>query len=209
MVRTIPDLVRRELVVVLLLLAFVFIFCILFDAPLRDKANPAFSPDPAKSPWYFLGIQELILHFHPLTGAFLIPFLVLAGAFYLPFFKFLKTEWLDITDIKRKLKLGYLSGGSGLFLTLLGIFTDDFVLDKYNIFGDFPSWIADGLIPLIILIILIGLIYLLFRRKFKINKTELVYCAFIFITVSYLTLMIIGIWFRGPGMSFFWPWQIN
>ena len=54
-VPVIPNLVLRELVAALVLIAFVMIYSILFDAPLQERANPGMSPNPAKSPWYFLG----------------------------------------------------------------------------------------------------------------------------------------------------------
>ncbi len=54
-------------------------------APLEGIANPDLSPNPAKAPWYFMGLQELLLHFHPLGGAIVIPGLALFGLFLLPF----------------------------------------------------------------------------------------------------------------------------
>ena len=71
MVDTKPHLVNREFVVAITLLAAIFIISSLLDAPLRERANPAFSPNPAKAPWYFMGLQELLIHFHhsPLTVA--------------------------------------------------------------------------------------------------------------------------------------------
>ncbi len=59
------DLVARELVVALVLLAVIMFVSVFRDAPLLERANPALSPNPAKAPWYFLGIQELLMHFHP------------------------------------------------------------------------------------------------------------------------------------------------
>ena len=72
-VTTIPHLVRREIVFALVWLALIFFWAMYVPAPLEGIANPEVSPNPAKAPWYFLGIQELLLHFHPLVGAILIP----------------------------------------------------------------------------------------------------------------------------------------
>ena len=60
----------------------------LVPAPLEGIANPLHSPNPAKAPWYFMGIQELLLHFHPLVGAVVIPGLALAALALLPFFDY-------------------------------------------------------------------------------------------------------------------------
>ncbi|MCB0744603.1 MAG: cytochrome b N-terminal domain-containing protein, partial [Ignavibacteriae bacterium] len=75
-VSTIPNLVAKEFVVALILIAFIFTLSILFNAPLLEKANPNFSPNPAKAPWYFMGVQELMIHFHPLFSAIIIPVII-------------------------------------------------------------------------------------------------------------------------------------
>ena len=72
-VTTIPHLVRRELVFAIAAIAVLLTWSMLVPAPLEGIANPLHSPNPAKAPWYFLGIQELLLHFHPLVGAVVIP----------------------------------------------------------------------------------------------------------------------------------------
>lgn len=70
-VTTIPHLVRKELVFAAAWIAAVLLFSMLVPAPLEGIANPGLSPNPAKAPWYFMGLQELLLHFHPLVGAIL------------------------------------------------------------------------------------------------------------------------------------------
>ncbi len=85
-VTTIPHLVRRELIFALAWSAALLIFAMFVPAPLEGIANPDVSPNPAKAPWYFMGLQELLLHFHPLVGAIIIPSMALLGIFLLPFF---------------------------------------------------------------------------------------------------------------------------
>ena len=77
MVDTQPNLVSREFVVALVLLAFLLAISVFFDAPLRERANPAFSPNPAKAPWYFMGLQELLIHFHPFFAVVVFPVTIL------------------------------------------------------------------------------------------------------------------------------------
>ncbi len=72
-VLTLPNLLLRELVVACLLIAFIMVMSVLFDAPLGEAANPGMSPNPAKAPWYFVGLQELLLHFHPFFAVVAIP----------------------------------------------------------------------------------------------------------------------------------------
>ncbi len=73
MVPTMPNLVFKEFIVALVLIAVLFTFAALFNAPLLEKANPAYSLNPTKAPWYFAGVQELLMHFHPFFAAFIIP----------------------------------------------------------------------------------------------------------------------------------------
>jgi quinol-cytochrome oxidoreductase complex cytochrome b subunit len=68
-VTTIPHLVRREVIFAIVWIAIILVFAMLVPAPLEGIANPDVSPNPAKAPWYFMGLQELLLHFHPLVGA--------------------------------------------------------------------------------------------------------------------------------------------
>ena len=60
-----PDLVFIEFIAALLFGLTFTILGILINAPLQDRANPANTPNPSKAPWYFLNLQELLLHMHP------------------------------------------------------------------------------------------------------------------------------------------------
>ena len=70
------------------LLRCCFTFSALFNAPLLEKANPAYSMNPTKAPWYFAGLQELLMHFHPFFAAFIIPVGVIVFLVWLPFLKY-------------------------------------------------------------------------------------------------------------------------
>ena len=58
------------------------------NAPLEGAANPDHSPNPAKAAWYFMGLQELLLHFHPTFGAIVIPALALVALALVPYQRF-------------------------------------------------------------------------------------------------------------------------
>ena len=88
---TVPNLVIRELVVGLVLVAFVMVFSLIFEAPLEAKANPGLSPNPTKAPWYFVGLQELFLHLHPLFAVWVIPILIFCSLIALPYFRYEST----------------------------------------------------------------------------------------------------------------------
>ncbi len=84
-VTTLPHLVSREIAFGLCLLAILLAWATWIDAPLQQPANPGSPPDPTKSAWYFAGIQELLFHFHPFFGAFVIPVLAIGALIVLPF----------------------------------------------------------------------------------------------------------------------------
>ena len=88
MVPVMPNLVFKEFIVGLVLLAVLFLVAALFNAPLLEKANPAYSMNPTKAPWYFDGVQELLMHFHPFFAAFIIPVSVVVFFAWIPFLKY-------------------------------------------------------------------------------------------------------------------------
>ncbi|MCK5086856.1 MAG: cytochrome b N-terminal domain-containing protein, partial [Melioribacteraceae bacterium] len=200
-VTTIPNLVLREFVVALVLIAFILILSIFIDAPLLDKANPDFSPNPAKAPWYFLGIQELILHFHPLFASIIIPLTVIIILLLLPYFKYdseSSGEWF--LSAKGK-SMAILSAVTSLIITPSVIIIDEYLLDFSTWTPDIPNFISNGLLPFIILIAILSAYYQLIKKKFNATKIESIQALFILITVSFIILTITGILFRGPGMA--------
>ena len=83
-----PNLIVREVTVALVLLAVILLISMFFDAPLADKANPGLSPNPTKAPWYFMGLQEMLMHFHPVFSVFVIPLLLAAGLLLIPYINY-------------------------------------------------------------------------------------------------------------------------
>jgi len=80
-----PHLLVRHAVVALAVVLVVVILALLFDAPLREVANPTVTPNPEKAPWYFVALQELLAHFHPLVAGVLVPAAVVLGLVALPY----------------------------------------------------------------------------------------------------------------------------
>ena len=68
-----PDLVFIEFIAALLFTLTFTALSILINAPLQDRANPATTPNPSKAPWYFLNLQELLLHMHPALAGVIVP----------------------------------------------------------------------------------------------------------------------------------------
>src|SRR6266568_986534 len=80
-----PHLLVREFFASVIVMVMVTLLSLYIDAPLRAPANPNFTPNPAKAPWYFLGLQELLHYFPPTTAGILIPGFVLLGLIILPY----------------------------------------------------------------------------------------------------------------------------
>lgn len=85
LVMTSPHLLVRHLVVAVAVLLVVLVLGILFDAPLREIANPTLTPNPEKAPWYFAALQELLSHFHPQVAGVLVPAAIVIGLVVLPY----------------------------------------------------------------------------------------------------------------------------
>ena len=80
-----PHLLVRHAVVAIGVLLLVLVISILFDAPLREVANPFETPNPEKAPWYFAALQELLSHFHPMIAGVLVPGAIILGLVLLPY----------------------------------------------------------------------------------------------------------------------------
>ncbi|HSM01986.1 MAG TPA: menaquinol oxidoreductase [Acidimicrobiia bacterium] len=80
-----PHLLVRHAVVAIGVLLLVLVVSILFDAPLRELADPFDTPNPEKAPWYFAALQELLSHFHPFVAGVLVPGAVVIGLVALPY----------------------------------------------------------------------------------------------------------------------------
>jgi quinol-cytochrome oxidoreductase complex cytochrome b subunit len=204
-VSSIPNLLIREVAVALALIAFVLVFSMLFNAPLTDKANPGLSPNPTKAPWYFLGIQELLMHFHPIYSLVIIPVLTSLFLLAIPYFNY-PDETNGVWFISHKgRKLALISAVVSATLTTLGILLLEFVFDFTALLPGLPDAISNGLIPFVLdMIFLVGL-YVLAKKKYSASNQEMVLAVFVFLVTSFVVLTIIGIWFRGAGMRLTMP----
>ncbi|MBW1852064.1 MAG: cytochrome bc complex cytochrome b subunit, partial [Deltaproteobacteria bacterium] len=178
------------------------------NAPLGDPANPGLSPNPTKAPWYFMGFQEILLHFHPLTALFFIPFLMIIGLVSIPYIYYpLNTAGVWFTSSKgRRMALEATAASS--ILTPIGIFSDEYVMDFAAWIPALSPVISNGLIPMGIVLAGFFGFHLFLKRRYSANKNEVVQTIFVFFITAFIILTLTGIWFRGSAMRLTWPWAL-
>jgi hypothetical protein len=84
-VHTWPYLVRAEFIAGTLFMVLLTVWSIVLDAPLEEPANPNRTPNPSKAPWYFLGLQEMLVYFDPWIAGVLLPSLIIVGLMAIPY----------------------------------------------------------------------------------------------------------------------------
>jgi len=207
-VTTIPHLVHRELIFALGWTAMLLTLAMLVPAPLEGIANPALSPNPAKAPWYFMGLQELLLHFHPLVGAIVLPSITIIGIFTLPFFDLNPKSVGVYFRSKRGRSLTVLAIGIALIATPIWVLIDEYALN-WTIW--LPTWntlLSNGLIPLVVVLLPIIFLDGWIHKTFNSDIEERVLFIASFLFTAFIVLTVIGIFFRGPGMNLYLPWNM-
>jgi quinol-cytochrome oxidoreductase complex cytochrome b subunit len=203
----VPNLLLRETVVALILIALVVVLAILFGAPLGEPANSGLSPNPAKAPWYFLGFQELLLHFHPLFAVFVIPLMLAIAVISIPYLRYdtdLSGNWFLSPKGRR---MAAVAAATAVLLTPLWILIDEFVRGSGGWLPGAAPVISNGLLPCAFLAAAVVAFYLSLKRYFLASKNETVQALFVLLAVGFTILTVTGIWFRGAGMTLVWPWQ--
>lgn len=205
---TYPNLVYREFIVALALIAVVLVFSVFLNAPLLAKANPDFSLNPTKAPWYFAGIQELLLHFHPFVAAFLIPLTIIVLLTALPFIN-LKEEpsgfWFHSEKAKQAAKFTVVVSS---IITLILIIINEYIPDFETLLPWLNSFLSNGIIPLMIVLLILWIFYKYVTKKFSLSYLEVVQTMFVFIATTLVILTIVGIFFRGVDMELTFPWNL-
>jgi hypothetical protein len=80
-----PDLVFSEFICMTVLTVGMVVWSIVLKAPLEEPANPALAPNPSKAPWYFLGLQEMLVYFDPWLAGVVLPGLIIVGLMAIPY----------------------------------------------------------------------------------------------------------------------------
>ena len=135
-----PDLVYTELICMVGVSAFLLFWAIFLPAPLEEPASSVKTPNPSKAPWYFLGLQEMLVYFDPWYAGVVLPSLVVFGLMAMPYLDFNKKGNGYYSIEERKFSyLVYQFGFFELWITLiiLGTFLRG---PNWNFFGPFEYW---------------------------------------------------------------------
>jgi quinol-cytochrome oxidoreductase complex cytochrome b subunit len=192
-----PVAIWAELSIFLAALAILTLFAYLIDAPLKDFANPAIPENPAKAPWYFLGVQELV-SYSSFGGGILIPLLITVALFTFPY--------ID----KEEKNIGvWFSGPRGLRITFYSCIVSMIVISILFIilaeFGWIRDWLPSFPTELLIILnpgILCALIFSIYSwliakrtKSIRLGLIALYTC----ILIGFAFFTAVGIWLRGPN----------
>jgi Cytochrome b(C-terminal)/b6/petD len=193
-VMTYPEGILRAVVAVQVLAIALVVISLIWDAPLEELADPMHTPNPAKAPWYFLGLQELLHYFPPVVAGVIIPGLVVAALIVIPYFNInIESEGIWLKNRGKRMTV---------FAVVLTIFS--LLMLRFGVYA--------VLIPTL----LIAALMLLAAgsspesphrfRRWLVSKS-VSYWIMTWFLVQAAVLTIIGTHFRGPGWSWVWPWQ--
>ena len=135
-----PDLVYTELICMIAITTLLLVWAIMLKAPLEAPSNPFKTPNPSKAPWYFLGLQEMLVYFDPWYAGVVLPSLVIFGLMAIPFLDFNKLGNGYYTIEQRKFSyLVFQFGFLELWVTLiiLGTFLRG---PNWNFFSPMEHW---------------------------------------------------------------------
>jgi quinol-cytochrome oxidoreductase complex cytochrome b subunit len=190
-----PHLLVREAIAFEVLVIALVLVALVWDAPLEQLANPLVTPNPAKAPWYFLGLQELLHYFPPFVAGILIPTLVIIALVVIPYFNInIEGEPIWARNRSRRLQV-FLAVVAGLAVILLA------PTEK--------AWTV--LVPSAAVAGLLLYSYYLPEEaqgwKGHLRARPVSWWVMTWFICVALVLTLVGTFFRGPGWSWVWPWR--
>jgi hypothetical protein len=143
-----PDLVYTELICMIIATAVLVVWAILLKAPLEQPATSAKAPNPSKAPWYFLGLQEMLVYFDPWMAGVVLPTFIIIGLVALPYIDFNREGNGYFTFNQRPFAITTFMFGFlvlWVVLIILGTFLRG---PNWNFFGPFSYWDPHKVDPL-------------------------------------------------------------
>lgn len=191
-VPTAPHLLLREVILVEVCLVLLALGSLAFDAPLEEIADPQHTPNPAKAPWYFLGLQELLHYFPPIVAGVLLPTLVVVGLVVIPYFR----VNVDLVGFYEQPWRRLLAGVTAVAAIVSAVLT---------VFEVWPVLVLTVAVYLLLALPALPVCPRSWRRRLKaVPLADWIMIWFVAVTV---VLTVIGVLFRGPGWSWTLPWR--
>jgi hypothetical protein len=189
-----PEVLFRAAIAIELLAAALIAISLFFNAPLEGLADPSHTPNPAKAPWYFLGLQELLHYFPPVVAGVLVPTLVVLALIVIPYFNInVEAAGLFTKDRQKRLRIFWVV--SALFCIFLLAFD-----------------VIVAVIPTLITVALMAMAAATppdsissFRRSLA--SKPLSFWVMSWFLFELVVLTAVGTLFRGPGWSWVLPWS--
>jgi menaquinol-cytochrome c reductase cytochrome b/c subunit len=202
-----PVVALLELLLVLGVTTVLLFMALGINAPLEEIANPNQTTDPAKAPWYFMGLQEMLEHGHPTLMAVVIPTILVIFVLVIPYIDNDRQgsgRWFTSQRGKRLVRNTAIYS---LFVMPAFILLDSSFPPRELLRGVVPDFVAQVLIPAVIMagIVLIPVI-LLWRSRPTPREVMLILFTLLFVSAIVFTLT--GFLFRGPGFELYWPWNM-
>lgn len=186
---------------------------LVWNAPLEGIADPMHTPNPAKAPWYFLGLQELLHYFPPFVAGVLIPGIVVGALIVIPYFNInieAQSIWTNRTHRKR------IIGAVWGFAVLIFLLFDLKQFGQSSEAVPMVDRLLDMIVPLVPTVLVGGALLLSSTysadspKRFQrwLYLRPLYFWIMTWFLVELIVLTAVGTFFRGPGWSWVWPWQL-
>ncbi len=188
-----PHVVLREVIAFEIFTAVLVLVALFWDAPLLQIADPVLTPNPAKAPWYFVGLQELLHYLPPVVAGVLIPTLVVVALVVIPYFN-VNVKGEPLWASNRRLRLFIFLAVVAALLVVFGLH------EAFDVIGPTAVFTALALIGYFAPPDGGGFLRYLSTRSLS------WWIMSWFISVA-LTLTLVGEFFRGPGWHLVWPWR--
>jgi menaquinol-cytochrome c reductase cytochrome b/c subunit len=228
-----PHLLMIEFLCAIVFTITLFITSALINAPLEELANPELTPNPSKAPWYFLNLQELLLHMDAALAGVIVPSVALLLIALIPYFDLGPGQMGRWFTSER--------GKGVVIFSMVYTFTVTSALIAFDIFfnvktlikklefltkinvpilgGDSAApfslaptpldiVISNWIIPIVSMIGFSWLLVILVQIRFKADRRDVIQALFTGFVVAFFVTTIVGTAMRGPGQEFFWPWAM-
>jgi hypothetical protein len=143
-----PDLVYTELLCMVIGMIILVIWGMAFHAPIEEAANPSRTPNPSKAPWYFLGLQEMLVYYDPWLAGVVFPSLIIVGLMAIPYIDLNPKGNGYFTFKERRAEITIFMFGfliQWVLLVILGTFLRG---PNWNFFGPYEYWDLHKLLAL-------------------------------------------------------------